>query len=243
MNPRSALIPLCLCVAALSGCADDTVVIPVAPAETLAVVFQDGVAPDTDYRGTRDAFLANGPSNDLRNGNFGTVDVDRVGSVDIDGSFYESRFIVKLDLSAVTDCSQVISARLSISGDFASPDSITLAAYRVIRPSYNTWVEGFGGVMNGVSWTTLDGAVSWNTEGGDIDSTPLAEVTVSNDTTATFSLPPLLVRSWMLEPATNQGVIIGSDDLSRESFALVHARETAELSRRPRLEVVYLRGG
>jgi len=241
---RIVLSSLCFSIAALAGCADDTVVIPIPPlADTVTAVFQDGVMPDALYRGTRDAFLKNGPSNELRNGNFGTVEADRIGSIDIGGDLYETRLIIKMDLSSITDCSEVVSARLTIFGDYAAPDSITLAAFRVIRPAWNTWVEGIGGVTQGVSWTTIDGTAPWNVEGGDFDPAVLDETTVRSDTCATFSLPPALVNGWILHPEANHGIIIGSCDLSRESFAFIRARETAKSSWRPRLEIIYLRGG
>lgn len=228
---------------ALGGCDENKhVLIPVVP-DTVRVWFQDGVSPTASYQGTRDAILKDGPDDSFRNGNFGATPVDTLGSAELSTGFYERRLIVRMDLSSIKNCSQVLSARLSIRIVLPTGGSMTLEAHRVIRPDWNTWVEGFGGPAQGVSWTTVDGAAPWTAEGGDFEPVAFDRDTVSAlDTIATFSLSPALVKSWILKPQSNHGVIMRTTDVSRALFARAVLREYVDAAKRPRLDVAYIKG-
>ena len=242
MRRLPLLLVILPCLVALTGCDDNTLITPQAP-DTVRVSFQDGVLPAASYHGTADAMLKNGPSNGLRNGNFGAAPSDTLGSALLSSDFFERRLIIKMDLSSIKDCSQVLSAGLSIRIAPTASDAMTLEAHRVVLPDYNPWVEGFGGLARGVSWTTIDGAAPWTAEGGDFESASIDRKTVSSDTVVTFSLQPALVKSWILKPASNHGVVIKTTDISRELFAIVFLREFSTAARRPRLDVTYLKGG
>ena len=230
---------------ALMGCGDDErITIPPLPSpETLTVSFQDGVSPTASYGGTRDAMLKNGPANEFRNGNFGIMPFDTMGSVRLGAALYERRLIIKMDLSHITDCSRVLAASLSMRIIPPAPDSILLEANRVDLMSWQGWVEGDGGVFGGVSWTTLDGTAPWADEGGDYEAAAFDQETVSSDSSVTFTLPPALVRTWIKQPETNHGVIVKGAEPSGGRSLIVFMREYDRASWRPRIDVTYIKGG
>ncbi len=231
-----------LCLAALAGCGDDEIA-PSGSSDTIRVAFQDGVSPSASYRGTRDAVLKDDPDAGSEDVNFGSAPSDTLGAVPLSTAFYERRFIVRMDISSITDCSEVVSARLSIRVAPPAPDSITLEAHPINLPTWKQWTEGSGGPQNGVSWSTIDGAMPWTVAGGDFFSSVLDERTVSSDSVATFSLSPALVMEWIRSPSSNHGIVIKTTDVSRARYAIVFEREYSGASRRPRLEIVYLPGG
>jgi hypothetical protein len=233
---RASAISLCL--AALAGCGNDETA-PSGIPDTIRVAFQDGVSPSASYSGTKDAVLKDYPGTGSDNINFGSASSDTLGSVLLSTSFYERRLIVRMDISSITDCSEVVSARLSIHVTPPVPDSITLRAHLVTEQ----WTEGSGGPQNGVSWSTINGTDQWTLGGGDFYSSVIDERTVSSDSVVTFSLSPALVMEWIQKPSSNHGIIIKTTDVSRARYAIVFEREYGRSARRPRLEIAYLPGG
>jgi hypothetical protein len=238
----AAVIACSLCLAALAGCGDDETA-PQGPADTIRVAFQDGVSPAASYRGTADAVLKDDPSPSAANKNFGALPSDTLGSVLLSTAYYERRLIVRMDISSITDCSSVISARLSIRVVPPAPDSLTLRAHLINLPGWKQWTEGFGGAANGVSWTTIDGAAPWQAPGGDFFIAVIDERTVSTDSVVTFTLSPALVMEWIRDPTSNHGVVIRTTDVTRSRYTTVFQREYGNAARRPRLEIDYLPGG
>jgi hypothetical protein len=232
------IVAVSLCLSAFAGCADNETAPPGNP-DTIYAAFQDGVSPSASYAGTRDAVLKDDPDAGSDNISFGTAPSDTLGSVSLSTSFYERRLIVRMDLSSITDCSEVVSARLSIHVTPPAPDSLTLEARLIAKQ----WIEGSGGSANGVSWSTTDGGAPWTLPGGDFYLSVLDERTVSSDSVVTFSLSPALVMDWIKTPASNRGIIIKATDVSRARYATVFEREYGAASRRPRLEIAYLPGG
>ena len=239
------LLASSVCLLAFTCCSDDEHIVSPPPSspETLSVSFQDGVLPDASYGGTRDAMLKNGPSYQFRNGNFGAMPFDTLGSVLLGTALYERRVIIKMDLSRITDCSRVLSASLSMRLIPPAPDSMLIEVNRVDLMNWQNWLEGAGGVFGGVSWTTLDGTAPWVTEGGDLDPTALDQETVLSDSTVTFALPPALVRNWITNPATNHGVIVRGAQPAGGGSVIVFMRESDRVAWRPRIDVTYLAGG
>jgi hypothetical protein len=223
------------------GCDDNTIVAPPGP-DTVRVSFQDGVLPTPIYQGTADAVLKNGPQIDQRNGNFGAAHSDTVGVLALSSDLFERRLIIRMDLSSITNCSQVLSARLSIYLASGAHAGMPLEAHRVALPDGTQWMEGAGGLAAGVSWTTMDGSAPWAAEGGDFDSAVIDQVTVVGDTVI-FTLEPSLVRGWILRPASNHGIIIKAVNVSEEVTAIAYLRDFPVASLRPRLDIAYLPGG
>jgi hypothetical protein len=228
-----------LCLAAFAGCGSDDQLAPAPGSDTIRAAFQDGVSPSASYHGTADAVLKNDPDTAAANVNFGSAPSDTLGSILLSTAFYERRLIIRMDISSITDCSAVVSARLSIRVTPPTPDSITLEAHLINKQ----WTEGSGGIANGVSWSTIDGTAPWTLGGGDFYSSVLDEQTVSGDSVVTFSLSPALVMEWIQAPSSNHGIIIKTTDVSRERYAIVFQREYSGGARRPRLEIAYLPGG
>jgi hypothetical protein len=231
-----------LCLAALAGCGDDHVS-PSPDSDTIHIAFQDGVSPSVSYNGTADAVLKDDPDDGAANANFGTSPSDTLGSVLLSTAFYERRLIVRMDISSITNCSAVVSARLSIHVTPPAPDSLTLEARLINMPRWKQWTEGYGGPANGVSWGTIDGQDPWLSPGGDFFISSIGEKTVSNDSVVTFSLSPASVMEWIKTPSTNHGIIIKTTDVSRTRFAIVFQHEYGVAARRPRLEIAYRPGG
>jgi len=213
--------------------------------DTVRIAFQDGISPAPAYNGTRDALLKDGPIWEIRNGNFGTIASDTLGSVELPDTPYERRYIIKMDLSYVVGCLRVLEARLILRIDQGTTGALTLNAHEVVVPALITgsWPEGSGTLASGVSWHAVDGVTPWDTEGGDYLPEILDYVTVGTDTVATLSLPTDLVHEWIVQPASNHGLIIRASGTVDESYRLVHTREAAVPAYRPRLELEYLKSG
>jgi hypothetical protein len=238
------LVPMIsLCLAALAGCGNDETAPTPGSSDTIRVAFQDGVSPSASYSGTTDAVLKDDPDAAVANANFGTASSDTLGSVLLSTAFYERRLIIRMNISSITSCSAVVSARLSIHVAPPAPDSLTLEAHLVNMVSWKQWIEGSGGTATGVSWSTIDGSVPWQVWGGDFYTSPIDEQTVSGDSVVTFSLSPKLVLEWIQHPSSNHGMIIKTADVSRARSTTVFEREFVGGARRPRLEIAYLPGG
>ena len=230
---------------ALSGCSENSDSIFFDPSSRLEeIVFQDGTFPDSKYSGTRDAFLKEGdPLNDH---NFGTTPFDTTGHLYLTDRYFERRFIIRFDLTEITDCGEVFSAELQLHFSSPSHDTLTLQAYQVTVPEIllTSWPEGTGGEFGGVSWLYADeSAVGWDTEGGDPVGPPIETIVVSADTLISFMLPNSMVLGWIENPETNHGVVIGLAETLSERFLILYTRESLVLDERPLLAIEYLGGG
>jgi len=241
---RAGLLHLAaiLILAAIAGCSDDELA-PATPSDTTRVAFQDGVSPAASYGGTEDAVLKDDPDPAAANVNYGSMPSDTLGAVPLSTAIYERRLIVRMDLTSITDCSEVVSARLVIRIAPLAPASMTLEAHAVNLSTWKRWTEGFGGSAAGVSWITIDGADPWQTQGGDYLSTILDARTVSSDSSVTFALSPALVEEWIRTPSSNHGIIIKTANAAGAAHTVVFQSEAGLAARRPRLEIAYLPGG
>jgi len=248
MRTARFLIAALSVISLVLGCSEKErpIVIPWPPTQdTVTVVLQDGVSPGPSYFGTRDAILKDGPNYSYKNGNFGHVSLDTIGTVYLIDRFFENRLILRMDLSHITNCAKVIQAHLSISIEPNYPDSLAFEIYEVAIPPVfvGSWFEGVGGVGGGVSWNTIDGAVPWSEEGGDFRAIPFDEVTVRGDSVVTFALPDSVPTKWIRYPTENHGIIVRTWETTREGFTLVHLRESRCPELRPRFELTYLESG
>lgn len=229
---------------ALSGCSENSDSIFFDPSSRLEeIVFQDGHFPDSRYSGTRDAFLKEGDP--YSNINFGPSPQDTIGHLYLTDSYFERRFIIRFDLTEITDCGNVLSAELQIHFSSLSHDTLTLQAYQVTVPEIlgSSWLEGVGGPFKGVSWLYADGTIQWYTEGGDQVGPPVETIVASVDTLISFILPNSLVLGWIEDPETNHGVVIRLAETVSEEFLILHTRESLVLDERPLLKIEYLGGG
>lgn len=223
------------------GC-DDSTTSP-GESDTITVVFRDGASPLPSYTGTRDAVIKDNPDHAARNGNYGTRPVDTLGVIDIGGSLYEQRMLVKFDLTSITDCGTLTGAALTINITPADTnDTVWLDVYEATVPATHprSWVEGF--IDNGVSWLTVDGDFNWTTEGGDVLEL-LASKAVKADTVVTFDLDAAVVEDWVKRPWENHGVLLRPRTSGDEAFVYAYMRETTAISLRPELYIKYIKGG
>ncbi len=245
---RNLIARLALLIALLllaAGCSDDgdTLFFDPGNGKSVTIEFQDGVRPTVFYSGTRDAFLKDGPG--LDNYNFGTIPYDTVGSRQLTDRLYESRYIVRMEISSLTDCDEIVRAELYLHVSLPSADSLVFEAYRVTVPEVlpGTWVEGFGGPMNGVDWMTVDGAVPWDVEGGDFIGAPIDSATVAQDSVMMFEIPDWVALGWIEEPLSNHGIAVRLVDTMPAEHIILDTRESALLFARPRLLIEYIPGG
>jgi hypothetical protein len=247
LSLATTLAAVCTTVFLTAGCSSDEGIVSLPPGtgDTVIVSFRDGLAPYPGYIGTRDAVLKDGPLGTLRNGNFGNVGSDTLGSVFLAQSYYERRMILRFDLSPVTGCLSVLDAKVSVHVESDCRDQIIVEAYEVVLPpGYSeSWPEGTGGIGGGITWLTIDGAAPWNNPGGDFEPGPLDETTVQCDLVVTLTLPNDLVFGWIESPQDNHGIIIRTRPTTIESFRLLHLRESTDVDLRPMLSLKYLKRG
>ena len=213
--------------------------------DTTRVAFQDGLLPSALYAGTRDAAIKNGPTEEIRGGNFGTAALDTLGTREAGDGFFESRVLVRFDLASLTNCWYVVSADLAVWIESVD-EPFVASLYETTVPGFvpGTWAEGTGGAAGGVSWNTIDGLVPWNVQGGDTAGGAIAQATVApGDTAAVFTLPASLVQSWISIPASNHGVALRAAYPAPGASAVVRMRESGDPARRPALSIVYIRYG
>jgi len=239
------LAPLLAMIAIVAGCGsgNDTIYFGPVNGDEETIEFQDGRLPTSFYMGTRDAFLMDGPG--LDNVNFGHVPFDTVGSRLLTASYYESRYIIRMDVSPLSGCSEIVRAELYLHIDLPSADPLVFEAYEVTVPQVlpGTWLEGLGGRMNGVDWLTADGAIAWNEEGGDLVGAPFDSATVKQDSVMVFEIPNALVFRWIEEPITNHGIVVRLVGTMPGEHIILYTRESAVGHRRPRLLIEYMPGG
>jgi hypothetical protein len=242
-NQGTGLICVVMALSALlpSGCSD-TGTSP-GDFDSVTVIFRDGAEPLPSWYGTRDAVIRNGPSPAMQQTNMGTAPVDTLGAVDIGGTLFSRRLLVRFDLTSITDCAEVIEGRLTLHLEPEDTNlTFQLEAWEATVPAIlpGSWAEGFQG--EGVSWIYADeGVVAWDSPGG--DRLGLMDTrTVGADTTVTFELDAERVERWIKVPSSNDGLLIAPVTRGREAFLHVYMRETAA-ALRPELSIRYIKGG
>jgi hypothetical protein len=233
----AALSPL------IAGCGDDTIVVPTA--DTTTVTFQDGISPSIAYYGTRDAMLKAGPDPDMNYGNFGDEPQDTLGVVRLGQGLYARRMIVRFDLTSVTSCAVLYSARLTIHIDPVDTNrAVDLYAYEATVPPAipGSWKEGTGAEYSGVSWMTVDGTYPWTNPGGDVLDL-MDERSVRADSAVVFDLSADRVKRWIDNPLTNHGVLVVTGIAIGEEYVIAHMRESTDIRLRPELTIKYRKAG
>ena len=210
----------------------------VAQAQSVTVAFQDGVAPDANYAGTRDTILKEGAATV----NLGNLDVLRVTTADI-GPAGPTWTLLRWDIAGEVPPGTVVeSVRIVLEAD-PEGGAVATQFYEVRRP----WSEGNGSPGSGATWLTTDGSTAWQTagaEGGaDRGSTSIGTLPAGSGTqTATLNATGVaMVQGWVDDPDSNYGVILRSNSGNAMDF---DSREVTAAGNRPRLEVTFsLPGG
>jgi hypothetical protein len=225
----------------LTGC-EPTTGPPPTGTDTITVVFRDGAEPTSGYLGTRDAVIRDGSAWEMRSSNNGTAAIDTLGVVDIGGSLFARRLLLRFDLTSITDCGTVARAELTLHFE---PEDTNQTIWLDVREATvpdifpGSWVEGSAG--SGVSWLYVDESVTvWDAAGGDFLGL-LDSKEVRTDTTVTFELDADRVENWIKIPWENDGVLVISRTGGMEAFLHVYMRETAAVGLRPELTVWYIK--
>jgi len=179
------------------------------------VAFQDGVLPQAAYAGTRDSFL----SETYTDHNYGTNPTIQVDGDNPGGSGRELRTVLRWDISTIPPGSRIQTA------------SVVIKLLDRGRPPYEVHALRR-------SWTET--TVSWQTFAAD-PSTPILGFAMPLDPLE-YAFPlsaegVALIQSWVDSPASNFGLLLTAP---KNSHGLrIHARETSDPSKRPKLLVTY----
>ncbi|TQF13801.1 DUF3616 domain-containing protein [Myxococcus llanfairpwllgwyngyllgogerychwyrndrobwllllantysiliogogogochensis] len=201
-------------------------------AATQSTSFQDGVAPTTDYAGTRDAMIEEEDS-DANHGS----DTKLSASGDTPaGSGNENFALLAWDVSAIPANAVVRSASLTVTvSDKADQDYQLYALTR-------GWTE------SQVTWEQADNNQDWASNGadgtGDRDSTVLGTLRAPATGTYTVALNAqgvAAVQRWVSTPASNQGLILANKD--NDNRLELRSSEYSTKASRPRLTVTWEASG
>ena len=146
----------------------------------------------------------------------------------------------------------VTNATLTLYNSLAGTNSATVNLHKVVAD----WGEGTSVATGttedaGAPSTTGDATwvhrfypgTSWTTAGGDFIATASASATVVNDGPYAWTSASLLadIQSWVNNPATNFGWILrGKETGPGNALKSFESRQSADPTRRPKLEVTYL---
>lgn len=191
------------------------------------VSFQNGVLPSSSYAGMIDTILKQGSATS----NFGTGTTLEVDGDD--GSGVDKSILLKWDTSAIPTSAVATSASLT----FKVVDT-TASAYQLYQIK-QSWVETqatWNIFATGSNWQTA-GAFGANDRGTAVLGTagPATSGTLYTITLNTAGLA--VVQSWINNPASNFGLIIGSaTNTDGLDFSSSEVSATAD---RPKLTVIY----
>jgi PKD repeat protein len=196
--------------------------------ERMTLAFQDGLAPDPGYAGTRDAYLSQAAP-DTAHGLTADLLVD---GDDPAGSGSDLNILLAWDLGAIPAGAIVEAASIRMEVTNLSTGSYT--CYALLA----NWVEAQ------TTWNRASTAAPWGAAGAasaaDRDSTPLCTVNAAATGAVTVPLNAAglaRVQAWINAPAGNHGLVIGN--AATTDGADFHASESASAVARPRLEVTY----
>ncbi|MBW3662731.1 MAG: DNRLRE domain-containing protein [Actinobacteria bacterium] len=156
-----------------------------------------------------------------------------------------TRALLQFDLSHIASDAQITSAQLGLEHDPVSTGQ-TIS----VHPATAAWVEGSGdGTCSGDGATWHDrreGAVTWETDGGDLDSTAASSLSnaAGDVATDTFNLAGL-VEQWVAGTRPNHGLVLSSSlGLPGTDTAISYLTddETASWGKRPTLQLTYIDG-
>lgn len=175
--------------------------------------FQDGVAPNTNYAGTRDSYVSEAqPSS-----NFGTTTPLIMSGSDPTGSNKDKWALVKWDLSSL--CGVVQSGALAFNiGDHAGGQPYEL--YEVQA----TWTEA------AVNWSNKPARATTVLGTAGPSTTGLTTVNLNADGLAAL-------QRWLNTPNKNYGLYLM--DVANTNTMAFDSRERATTSQRPKLTIVF----
>ena len=205
-----------------TGLAEKT--IAVRDSHSVTVSFQDGMAPTTDYRGTRDTKIReNSPSE------FFGSDTE----IEVDGDS-DKAGLLKWDLSSIPVNSTILSAEIILEITNGSTD--TYEVYELKRD----WDEGetnWYQYSNGNMWQ-VEGANGSDDRGSDVLGSFDAEF-AGKDTIRLDQAAMTVIKGWVDDPSTNHGFILLDYDDSSSDGIDFDSKEVSGADNRPKLTVTY----
>lgn len=196
--------------------------------ETMTIAFQDGLAPDTGYNGTADAYIREASPN-TAHGLETTLQVD---GDEPSGTTTDMNTLLRWDTSSIPLDAIVESASIQLEVTNVSSGSYT--CYEIL-PGWNQAEVTWNQASNGVSWNGA-GATSSADRGG----LPVCTVTATTTGPLTVELNPdgvAMLQWWVNSPGNNNGLIISHPTTS--DGADFHSSESATAMARPKLEITY----
>ncbi|OGK00135.1 MAG: hypothetical protein A2519_22065 [Candidatus Raymondbacteria bacterium RIFOXYD12_FULL_49_13] len=191
----------------------------------VTIVLQQGL---NGYSGAKDAMISGYSGEDTWNwGGAATMHLYSQGS---------RSCAVAFDLASSIPSGAIISnAILDLYATSAGTDQ-PMRLYKMTH----TWVEGTGiyhQPVDGVTYYTYDGVNNWTTNGGDFDTTVVAQL-VSNDVGSRWLEWNIrdLTQSWISVPASNHGMLLRLG-IYKEGYIL--SKENSDTALRPKLTVSY----
>ncbi len=155
------------------------------------------------------------------------------------------RAALRFDLSGIPTTATVSSATASLWDEWGPVASTVLEAHRITRP----WKEGTGFgecTGDGATWYETEAGQPWTTQGGDLDPTVAAQLTIPvDDGLQSWNDWPItgLVQSWVNGSAPNHGLILKA---SNESLITGHSAgfhsDNGPPDTAPKLTVTYADG-
>lgn len=162
------------------------------------------------------------------------------------------RCLVRFDLAALPAGAQVVAVELRLfvsRSNWASP--LPVAMHRALA----AWGEGpsVSGGGGGVGGSALPGDATWTlrfwpgspwqSPGGDMAALPSAAASTPQSGPAIWASTPALVQdvqAWLLQPTTNFGWLLKSDELGSGRARRFDSREEAASPQPPELRIQYL---
>lgn len=188
----------------------------------LVRMFQDGVAPTPDYKGTTDTMITSADPG----GNFGKIEQLQLSRIE-----KQQTALIKWDISSIPAGSRVVSAELTfwITGKLVGDCKV----YALNLPFEE--VEA--------THRLAKGTLRWSTQGAASDqdrgTIPVSALAPEKPGFHTAFLDPVTVQGWISQPGKNHGILIAGPDANIWGL---ESRETAIPDRRPKLTITYTSG-
>jgi PKD repeat protein len=196
--------------------------------DLMARSFQDELAPDTSYMGTRDAYIREASSNTA----YGLATSLQVDGDEPQGSGTDMNILLAWDIGSIPAGATVVAAEMEL--EVSNPSTGSYSCYALRRD----WDE------SEVTWNQAAANGAWGapgaSAGSDRGASTLCTVTAGATGPLTVSLNAAgiaAVQAWVEDPASNHGLVIS--DPNTGDGADFHSREFTTKMARPRLTVTY----
>ena len=194
----------------------------------ITLSFQEGVAPDSSYAGTDDAYIREASPNTAH----GLESSLQVDGDEPSGAGQDMNILLRWDLGQVPASSIVDSAAFEL--EVTNVSSGPYYCYQLV----SDWQEGQ------VTWNQASTGISWSEAGAagasDRDNTVLCSISAgtTGQLRVDFNTAGLgVIQSWVDGTAPNNGILIGNTSIS--NGADFHSSESSVATVRPLLEMVY----